>query len=199
MARGNWGQSDLGEAEDRLRNQLALEGRVPVELEGPNPTIVPVIIVGDGTRPGMGRSRDRRFSIGKLWTAMPSGTTAIVQAQLDVVIDNIVICFDDDATTSTLIVQMGYYPPNTALPVPPTTATNPFLDRGLGDTAPVLVGAGAAVIAAGNLMGEVDLVQQAPHLVVPLGFMLMQGASFALRGVVGGTGSWSVFGMCRTF
>lgn len=194
MPKGGWGQSDLGEAEDRLRSQLALEGRVPVELEGPTPKIVPVMIVGDGTRPGMGRSRDRRFWTGVGHTNLASGTIALVQATQNIVIEQAV--FAVTGAGSGYILQLGYYPIGSTLPGPVAAAANPFIDRGRGDLAPVAIGTAAAALT--TVLGIIQ-VPSVDSLVVPVDVMIEEGACFAVRGVAGSTGNWAMWLTCRTF
>lgn len=194
MAKGGWGQSDLGEAEDRLRSQLSLEGRVPVELEGPTPRIVPVMIVGDGTRPGMGRSRDRRFWTGVNHTNLSTGVIGLVQATQNIVIEQAVFAATGAGTG--FILQLGYYPPGATLPGPVGPAANPFIDRGRGDLAPVNVGTAAA--ALGTVLGIVQL-PSIDTRVVPIGVMIEEGACFAVRGIAGSTGNWAMWLTGRTF
>lgn len=193
MARGNWGQSDLGEAEDRIRSQLSLEGRVPVELEGPNPTIVPVMIIGDGTRPGMGRSRDRRFLLG--WNFQAAGLTAMVQASQPIVIERAIFSHLGAGTGFHWIE--AYYAPGTvpgALVFAPPT--NPFLDRGSGDLPPVLVASNSVALAQ---QGVIAAALPNVSVQVELGFQLIEGAAWGTRGIAASTGSGCVVFQCRTF
>lgn len=68
MARDTYGQSFFGEITSRLARLLNLEGQVPIKLqEG----VSPVVLVGDGTIPGMAGFK------GKRWMANPQGSTAI--------------------------------------------------------------------------------------------------------------------------
>jgi len=195
MAKGGWGQSDLGEAEDRLRSQLALEGRVPVELEGPTPKIVPVMIVGDGTRPGMARSKDRRFFFGNGWTGLASGQLCTLVANEDIVIEQVVFSLAGAGTGALL---QHYYAPvgAAALVGAPTVLNNPFVDRGLGERAPVSVANGAAALPAVQGVTE---VLNGHSIVLPFEVMLLAGSQLGFRGVVASTGTFSVWGIGRTF
>lgn len=193
MARGNWGQSDLGEAEDRIRSQLSLEGRVPVELDGPNPTIVPVMIIGDGTRPGMGRSRDRRFMLG--WNFQAAGQTAMVQPTQPIVIERAI--FTHLGAGTGFHWTSAYYAPGTVpgglIFGPPI---NPFLDRGLGDLPPVLVANNSVVLAQQAVVASALV---GVSVQVELGFQLVEGSAWGTRGVAASAGSGSVVFQCRTF
>lgn len=192
--RNGWGSSDLGEAEDRLRSQLALEGRIPVDLQGPEPKIIPVVIVGDGTRPGMGRSRDRRFWTGVGHTNLASGTIALVQATQNIVIEQAVFAVTGAGTG--FILQLGYYPVGSTLPGVVAPAANPFIDRGRGDLAPVAIGTAAAALA--TTLGIIQ-IPSVDSLVVPMDVMIEEGATFAVRGVAGSTGNFAMWLTCRTF
>lgn len=53
-----YGRSYFNEATGRLARLLGLDGEIPIEL---GKTITPVVSVGDGTAPGMGLVRGRRW------------------------------------------------------------------------------------------------------------------------------------------
>jgi len=114
------GRSDLGDVESRIRRILALEGLVPVDWNG---NIVPVMIVGDGTLPGFGTARLRRWQLANFVTAA-AGVDRWITVDQDVIIDRIA-CIPGTACTVTL----SYQGPNDASPGAINGRAAPMLDR----------------------------------------------------------------------
>lgn len=187
-----FGVSDLGGAEDRLRNALGLEGKVPVDLPD-HSNILPVVIVGDTTRPGMCRSRDRRFIFGNSFTAIPSGTLCAIRASENIVLERIVLSLGG-AGTGGLVQHCFVAPGGTALGAY-STPNNPFVDFGRGERAPVQVTTAASALPV--VQGVTELLAQT-SISLEMGLYLQEGTQFAWRPVMLSTGTFSVWGIGRT-
>jgi len=149
-------RGDLGEIESRMRGLLTLDGLVPLGWDG---NIVPVVLVGDGTLPGMGSSRLR------FWTTPPNnggvGTGFWFKATADLIIDEVEIV----TAGGTLVGR--YLGPAEADPVAITIAEAHYLDRAsTNDLAPILRSALVAG-AGGVLIFGVSINLPAGRYVIP--------------------------------
>ena len=131
-------KSYLGELTDRLYRLLELDGVVKADVEG---TIQPVVIVGDGTNPGMGSQRGRRFS-GFIDGAAP-GNVAFFQATDEVIIDRVFLTVTGNAGAGTCNMQVAIGGGGGG------TQVWPFLDRvASANDRPPVVTVGGGVLAA---------------------------------------------------
>lgn len=142
--------SFLGEMATRLYRLLGLDGQVQTSVDD---TIQPVVIVGDGTQPGMANYRGRRFS--GFISAPGAATYAYFTPTEDVIIDRIVANFGPNAgaDTAQLLVSVG---------LSAGSQLWPFVDRAAlpNDLAPVRTtngGTGAAVTDIGLFAGLLNL------------------------------------------
>lgn len=183
----------LGEAVVRLGRLLDLAGLVTPQYNT-DEKIVPVVILGDGTTPGMGSQRQRHFGV--CGTIANGGQVCHFMASRDVVIER--LRFDHEVFAVNTQILLSYKGPADALgaEILGGTLTGAVLDRGnQSEVAPLvqLVGGTAGSRwARGNLqaadsswevVGEFFLQQGARVIVVPTG--------------VGSTITFSIFG--RTF
>lgn len=133
---------DLGEVESRMRRLLGLDGLVPLGWDG---NIVPVLLVGDGTLPGMSQTRLR------YWTSSAQaggvGTGYWFKATEDLIIDAI------EFATAGGTFTTRYLGPLEADPVAIAIADAHLVDRAQtsNELAPLLrsavvAGAGGALI-----------------------------------------------------
>lgn len=172
--------SFLGEATNRIYRALGLDGVVRLQVDG---TIQPVVILADGTLPGSGLSRGRRFK-----GACNSGGGATVAhfiAAEDIIIDRLVAVVGGNAGVNTANVRLG------TVGITTQVRNTAFLDRNLGptDLAPVLIVAGgvaaAGFTAAAGTMFETDqlagLLQVNVYEVSTTPFLLSAGQSVFLQ------------------
>lgn len=134
MAERQFGLSDLGEAEDRLRNLAGFEGVLPIE---PAFKVTPVWILGDATSPGMAPTRGRRWAFTEV--GLISGFQVGLAAQQDVIIER--MDFSTGGGSNGGVVGM-YMEPSPSLVVGANTALV-MLDRMTGsEQAPIFRGMG---------------------------------------------------------
>ncbi len=136
------GKSYLGEIEARLRRLLNLQGAIPVELDQ---RVVPVIIVGDGTQPGMTERRGRRWVAA--FNGVANASVCVVQAVDSVIIDRVTL--STPAVTATAHFRLYFAGPEIASPVALTSGANAIMlsrARTTNETPPIETG--AAVVAA---------------------------------------------------
>lgn len=145
-----FGRSDLGNAEDRLRRVLGLEGRVPIEYTERASQILPVVVVADGLMPGANVQHGRSWSfvLGGLATGQ---NVAMAQSASDgapIVVDSFEASILGGTANQDLIA-LYQYPLGAGTPVVPTGTIAQFTERYVGDLAPVLTssGAGAAAVS----------------------------------------------------
>lgn len=136
--------SYLGELTDRLYRLLQLDG---VIRTGVADTIQPVVIVGDGTQPGMGSGRGRRFS-GFLDGAAPANV-AFFQATADVIIERVLLTVTGNAGAGTCNMQVAVGGGGGG------TQVWPFLDRvrSVNDRPPVVTVGGGVAAATFTAIG----------------------------------------------
>jgi len=134
--------SFLGEASTRLQRVLDLDGVLSLGLED---GIVPVVIIGDGTGPGMSSFRGRRFMF--QFNGLATGTNVALTAALPpgrCVVDQFEASFTGLGAAGGDRLSLYQYQAGTAAPLVPTgNAVAQFTDDFRGDYAPVLVGSGA--------------------------------------------------------
>lgn len=186
-------RSYLGDAASRLARLFQLGGPL-TPLFRRREYIQPVVVVGDGTTPGMGENRQRHFGV--CGTILAGGTVNHFLTSQDVVIER--VRFDHEVFAVATQLLVSYKGPNDAVgaEVPGGTLTGGMLDRaGQSEPAPLtqLVGGTAgARWMRGNLQaatsvfefdGEFFLERRSRIIVVPTG--------------AGSTINYSIFG--RTF
>jgi len=197
---GTLPRGPLGDTETRLRNALEQEGPLPLSLDY---RILPVVLVGDATGPGMGERRGRRF-MARLGTstgvANVSGIQAITE---DVVIDLIQFTVDTQVGITGVELVIGSIQPTLAFAV---VSGKLFLDRPLSATDAPGIQAGAvafatfapAPVTVGLLKVPVNGATQDIRLFSvpfgPDGFLLAKGATIGLRPTGGNTLDGVVFG-----
>lgn len=143
MARDTYGQSFFGEVTNRLARLLQLEGRVPVKLqEG----VTPVVLVGDGTIPGMASYSGKRWMAALSFAGTVHGIAASATGP-GIIIESWHL------RTSNLATNVSYWWASPAVVagwaaglVAPTPAQ--VLDSGTVDIPPLSVFQGVAVGAA---------------------------------------------------
>jgi hypothetical protein len=191
------GRSDLGDVESRIRRILNLEGLVPTDWDG---KILPVMIVGDGTLPGYGGSRLRRWQLSNFLTGA-AGVDRWVTCDSDVIIDRIA-CIPGANT----VVSVFYQGPNDATPGAIAGRNAPMIDRAqtAAELAPIrdaqLGLAGGSTLF--NMPGAGTINVGAIYEIIRTPFLLagpnVPGADGArLRFTSGGNCSWTIEG--RTF
>jgi hypothetical protein len=173
----------LGDALNRLVRMLGVSGSASPEYDDGS-KIVPTVIVGDGTFPGYGAEKLRRFKIGFLSTNNAGFPVHVgFTAQRDCIIQRITLSW----TVANTGISIRYFGPNDALPFAIANSAGCFVDRALssGEVAPLLVGddiTGAAVNGARIWQYEMQAAQLGnlqEALTEP--WLLMGGATFIVR------------------
>jgi hypothetical protein len=189
MARDTYGQSFFGEVTNRLARLLQLEGRVPVKLqEG----VTPVVVVGDGTIPGMASYSGKRWMAGLTFASTVHGIAASATGP-GIIVEQIVL------RTSNLGTNVSFWWASPAVVagwaaglVAPTPAQ--VLDSPSVDIPPLSifqgVAAGAAVQVAALLnypATAADLRLDFPFYLAPgCGFRVASSAASNLSGFIAG-------------
>ena len=191
------GRSDLGDVESRIRRILNLEGLVPTDWNG---MIQPVMLVGDGTLPGYGGARLRRFT--QSFQTAAAGVDRWITVDSDVIVDRITFTPNAAGASSIAITYQG---PNDASPGAIAGRTAAMIDRAQTsqELAPMRdatlgVAGGSSVFTTGSSTLAIGLV----HEISLYSFLLcgpnVPGADGArLRFVSSALGQWQL--QCRTF
>jgi len=140
--------SFLGELTQRLYRALQLDGVVSCKVDD---TVQPVVIVGDGTAPGMGSLRGRRFK-GTALGAGAAASAAFFQAIEDVIIDRITVSVGSNAGADAALLALFVNQIGGAV------RFAPFMDRTLNvtDLAPVTnTGGGGTAVAGFTSAGDI--------------------------------------------
>jgi len=190
-----YGRSDFGEAETRLRRLLSLEGLIPMDLSR---SIQPVMLVGDGTLPGMSQARLRRFTVSSITTGVSTGFWLKANNEAGVVIDAIELTVSAAAAA----LRIRYLGATDTDPLAIATPVGVMVDRAPSgsEVSPLLRNAAADASAFNNGGLLVDMLN------MPIGrhfwsqgvlcpFYLATGAKFSLA--MGNAQTWTVYG--RTF
>ncbi len=191
-----YGRSDFGEAEQRLRRLLDLEGLVPLDL---GRVITPVMVVADATVPGFGASRLRGFAV----SGLPNNVAAQgwwfrCERREGVLIDSISVI-----TAASATLHVRYLGPQDADPVVLATSTGIMVDRSASgaEASPLVRNAvsDASANAAGNVLWTTGTIVPGfqgfgAQLPIPP-FFLAFGAKFSVG--CGAVAQVSVYG--RTF
>lgn len=183
--------SFLGELSDRLYRALGLDGPVSADVSY---TVLPMIQVADGTLPGMGSQRLRRFAFG----GQTNYFTQIhhFEALQDIIITRLE--FDYDVFAAFGKIVLSYKGPDDAIgaEVPGGIDTGVFLDRArtMNEVAPIRQLVGGAIgtkFWAGALQGSTS------RIVLEEPFFLQDGARLIVSGSagVGSAPNFNLWGM----
>lgn len=179
--------SFLGEAANRLYRALGLDGPMGIKTDD---TIQPVVVIQDGTQPGMGVQRGRRFG-GFLAAAGAAANVAYFTALEDVIIERVFLHIEGNAAADILNANV-----NIGGNVAAGTRLWPFLDRAAStsDLAPVVTTNGGTTLATfTGIVGTLAAfgIPAGLTLVTPLplldrDFFLAAGQSIVIsKGLVG--------------
>lgn len=138
-------RSYFGEAPGRLQRALDLDGLVQCDVEG---TIVPMVLVADGTEVGMSSKRNRawQFVLG----ALPTGQNVVIASSDKFIVDGFSAGILG-GTAGQDLIALYQYPPGVAAPAAPAAAIAQFTEDYRGDLSPVLVGNGAGAATVGPI------------------------------------------------
>jgi len=150
--------SFLGEAANRLYRVLGLDGVVSPKVDD---TIQPVVIVGDGTYPGMGSRLGRRWMASAL-TASTTPNASVLQALEDLVLDRMWCCSTGGAAVS--IVRVNFNPVAGLTPLAGLASFAQFLDRAdnTNDRPQAALGVTTQALLAGTEVMTFDQPIQVP-------------------------------------
>ncbi len=186
--------SYLGELTQRLYRCLQLDGVVSCQVAD---TVQPVVIVGDGLRPGMGAFRGRSFSHN--WEVQNSGfnlSLAAAPGSEGFWVDQVV--FGSNTPTLADLVRAYWYPIASVPGGAPATVSTQLTDRVSSsvDFAPILSGANAGAPTASAFF-MVQLGVTPIFKVDGLNWFVGPGLALTFRHVT--TAGLSVQVMGRTF
>lgn len=135
-------RTSYSQYEERIRRLLNIVGELPVEL---GQTLVPTIIVGDATAPGMPQWRGRRFAYATTFTA-GAAWSMTWKAQSPVVITRFAV----QATGVALLIDLRVAAPSIGDPYAITTQAGLFTERTASnsDAPPLLQSAAPAADVA---------------------------------------------------
>lgn len=183
-----YGKSYFGEVTNRLGRLLGLDGRIPVDLAQ---SIQPVVLVGDGTLPGMAYRAGKRWACdingganqGMFLRADPAGQGLIVEG------------WQVGVTGVTGLITLDYFGATAAAALGATTVAGAVLDSGELDRPGILTLQGNA-FAGGTTVGRwpaIPINTSIPP--VSQRFYLSPGTGLAWRQAgVGGIVLGTVFG-----
>lgn len=186
-----YGRSYFGDVTARIQRLLELEGLIPIEL---GKTIAPVALVADGTLPGYGDSKLRRFG-GSCQLAAPAATGGLgwqCTHGPGVIITQMMF-----SATGGCSWSLSYQGPDQAAPWTMASATAFMIDRSRSiEVAPILSGTLANPPEPPGVFwrSEQQATAQAQGLNIPA-FYLMQGAKLSLHISSAVGGEFSIFGM----
>lgn len=139
---------NFGTIEDKMRRSLGLVGEVGTSFD---PSVKPVVVADDCTRPGCSAFRGRRFGFGVAANLTVGGAATVgLKALVDVIITRVAV---PTQGTNGVVVQLRYVPADVADPYAFTAAV-PWIDLGRvsGDVAPVLA---TGTLQADSAIGSV--------------------------------------------
>lgn len=191
------GRSDLGDVESRIRRILNLEGLVPTDWNG---LIQPVMLVGDGTLPGYGGARLRRFT--QVFQTAAAGVDRWITVDADVIVDRIIFTPNAAGVSSYSVTYQG---PNDASPGAITGRTAAMIDRAQTSQELAPMRDGTLGVAGGSTVfssGASTMLVGTIHEVALYSFLLcgpnVPGQDGArLRFVSSALAQWQL--QCRTF
>lgn len=189
-------RSFLGDAALRLARIFDISGLVSPSFETAE-KIMPMVLLGDGTLPGMGGGRGRRFA-GAVIQAGGAGAAGIgIRAQADILIEEIQVS-TQTAAQEFLVHFLGVNDADPFLIATPTTSV--MLDRSLNvtESGPVLTGAVTPfLIGVARTIWRNTLSANSPVSVACVPFFLQRGAGLTFQGGVAATVDVNFYG--RTF
>lgn len=171
-------RTSYSQYEERIRRLLNIVGELPVEL---GQTMVPTIVVGDATAPGMPQWRGRRWAYATTFTAGAAWSMAW-KAQAGVVITRFAV----QATGVAMLIDLRVASASIADPYAITTQAGIFTERTASnsDAPPLLQSAApAADVAIGGRISCYNTNAVPSPLVEMLRgqVMLEEGAKIQLR------------------
>lgn len=166
-----YGRSFFGTITSRLSRLLQLEGRVPIELAA---TVQPVVLVGDGTLPGMNDRSGKRF-VFRLNLANVTWCLRANPGEQGVIVDTVHFRTLDITT-----VDLAYIASNQTTGYG-YSSSGIVLDSQSGlEVPPVQLGSGAP-FGGRNVFASYNLIPAATVFpVLPIGCYLSPGAQFAI-------------------
>lgn len=184
-------QSFLGEAAQRLARALGLDGLISPQFDSQE-RIIPVALVADGTVPGSGDHRGRRWAGGTILAGGAQAPRQAFKATEDVVIT--ALQFSSQTAGECTISYLGA---DEVEPWAIATQGPIFLDRArsAGEFAPVLSGGDAAGVAfGGRIIWRSTILINTPYVVLITPFLLTAGAKICLTAAVTATADFNIAG-----
>lgn len=186
-----YGRSYFGDVTARIQRLLELEGIIPIEL---GKTVTPVAVVADGTLPGYGDTKLRRFG-GSCQLAAPAATGGLGFVCTHG--PGVIITAMNFSATGNCSWSLSYQGPDQAAPWTMASATAFMIDRSRAiEVAPVLSGVLANPPEPPGVFwrGEQQSVAPSQGLGIPP-FFLMEGSRISLHISSAIGGEFSIFGM----
>lgn len=187
----SFGRSFFGDVGARIQRLLDLEGIIPIDL---GKVITPVALVADGTLPGYGDQKLRRFG-GSCQLPVPAATGGLGWTCTHG--PGVIITAMQFSATAATSYSLSYQGPNGAFPWAMAGLTAFMIDRSRNvETAPMLSGVLANPPEPPGVFwrSEVQAVAGHVHLGLPA-FYMMQGSKLCLHISTAVGGEFSIFGM----
>lgn len=176
MARDTYGQSFFGEITNRLSRLLNLEGQIPVKLqEG----VMPVVVVGDGTLPGMSSFKGRRWMAQLQANGTGTCTIAATAGGEGIIVEGALIRTGTLAATVTFrYLNAAQVTAIVGTLISPTPART--LDAPADDVPPLQIYGGTGGTTIGQIL-NVSATSADMPLYIPGGFFLSPGCGFGIN------------------
>jgi len=145
----SYGRSFLGDLSTRLSRLLRFDGEIKTSFSA---EALPVLIMGDGTRPGYGDQSMRRFAVDTGDLALSGGTDAIVfRSTADVIITG-VRYHSRSVMANATPVKLQLFGPSAPNPVIALATAGVFMDRAASnfDRPPIQLAAGNEALPANS-------------------------------------------------
>lgn len=188
---GTYGRSFFGDVTARLQRLLQLDGLIPIEL---GKSITPVAVVADGTLPGYGDQKLRRFG-GSCQLAAPAATGGLGWTCTHP--EGVIITALQFTATGGCSFSLSYQGPDAAFPWPMASATAFLIDRSNNiELAPMLSGVLANPPEPPGVIwrSECQSVAAYASLQIPP-FFMMNGSKLCLHISSAIGGEFSIMGM----
>lgn len=187
----SFGRSFFGDVTARIQRLLDLEGIIPVDL---GKVVTPVVVVADGTLPGYGDQKLRRFG-GSCQLAAPAATGG-----LGFTCEHgpgVIITAAQFTSTGNCSFSLSYQGPDGAFPWAMTSQTCFMIDRSRNvETAPVLSGVLANPPEPPGVFWRSEQQSVAPSQSLGISpFYMMQGGKLCLHISSAIGGEFSIMGM----
>jgi len=186
-----FGRSYFGDVTARIQRLLELEGLIPIDL---GKVITPVAIVADGTLPGYGDSKLRRFG-GSCQLAAPAATGGLGFRCTHG--PGVIITAMQFSATGGCSFSLSYQGPDQAAPWTMASSTCYMIDRSRSiEVAPVLSGVLANPPEPPGVFWRSEVQSLAASQALGVGpLYLMEGAKLSLHISSAIGGEFSIFGM----